>query len=486
MGGALAKANVHVNGLIERGAVLASGLIERGAVQANGLIERGAFNAAANFGREAFVGVQHGAIRIADKFVGVQNGAIRTVGIEAGAIRIKVGDNPIAVIGLILIAICLVFQQSDKSGNMRLLLQYLNVAIVSLVKICGLLAASIVAAYYISRNSRKREVRKIIAKTDLILIGNPGAGKSTILNGLLGDIQFKSGPCLDGSLTGEFLLKTDAHGNSFMDTPGLSDFKTRKDAAAEITKAIKKSSQEEGSLKLIFVLTLESGRVRATDTTTMKLVLDALPQNTQYGILVNQIYPKIVDKLYSDQDNLDKLYTCLNQGRQNKTVHIHLIEIDKNLENMDNAALTPSSDLIQFINLLPSSSLNAENIKGINATEMGDMIEKMTNQIENLNKDRQYLNECIKNDKIALKEQAKNREEKYTKEIENLRKQLKNSKSRKAKDVDVGPIYGNYEAVIKVNRWLKKNPEWQKDGWEWNGQWVSKNGTSYAGMVQYG
>jgi len=44
-------------------------------------------------------------------------------------------------------------------------------------------------------------------------------------------------------------------------------------------------------------------------------------------------------------------------------------------------------------------------------------------------------------------------------------------------DVDVGPIYSNAEAPTKIRRWQRNNP-----GWEWNGHWVSRNGTSYARM----
>ena len=59
-------------------------------------------------------------------------------------------------------------------------------------------------------------------KTHILLMGNPGKGKSTLLNGLIGKVTFKSGFAQFGGLTYE-LAKHEVDGVMYMDTPGLDD-----------------------------------------------------------------------------------------------------------------------------------------------------------------------------------------------------------------------------------------------------------------------
>ena len=57
---------------------------------------------------------------------------------------------------------------------------------------------------------------------NILVVGNPGAGKSTILNTLLQKAQFKSGASLGVGLTFRF-DKFQENGITYMDTPGLCD-----------------------------------------------------------------------------------------------------------------------------------------------------------------------------------------------------------------------------------------------------------------------
>jgi len=77
---------------------------------------------------------------------------------------------------------------------------------------------------------------------NVILIGNPGVGKSTILNALTGKVNFKSGVSFGHGLTTVCQRYVDEKNDIvYIDTPGLSDVEMRKKAAAEITKALKSS-----------------------------------------------------------------------------------------------------------------------------------------------------------------------------------------------------------------------------------------------------
>ena len=56
------------------------------------------------------------------------------------------------------------------------------------------------------------------------------------------------------------------------DTPGLSDLEMREKAGREIKAVLSKV----GLYRLVFVLTLEAGRVKPDDATTIRLILNAL------------------------------------------------------------------------------------------------------------------------------------------------------------------------------------------------------------------
>lgn len=81
-------------------------------------------------------------------------------------------------------------------------------------------------------------------------------------------------------------------GHIFHDTPGLSDVQLRKQAAEAITEALQKG----GPFKIFFVVTLEAGRVRPADVTTMQLILKSAPiQN--FGVIFNKLSISIMKKL---------------------------------------------------------------------------------------------------------------------------------------------------------------------------------------------
>ena len=87
--------------------------------------------------------------------------------------------------------------------------------------------------------------------TSIIVIGNPGAGKSTILNGLAGEVLFKSGVSIGEGLTYKLDERTNDKG-TFFDTPGLAD-DTHREAAGE---AISTALRRGGNLRVGFIFDL--------------------------------------------------------------------------------------------------------------------------------------------------------------------------------------------------------------------------------------
>ena len=70
------------------------------------------------------------------------------------------------------------------------------------------------------------------------------------------------------------------------DTPGLDGFAIRAKAAAEINKILRANN----SIQLCFVITLEAGRIKPADTTTIEVSLDALPLSTyKFGKIIKNL-----------------------------------------------------------------------------------------------------------------------------------------------------------------------------------------------------
>ncbi len=182
------------------------------------------------------------------------------------------------------------------------------------------------------------------------MIGNPGTGKSTLLNGLLGQVKFKSGVGFGNGLTFQLQIEKMASGAKLMDTPGLSDLKMREQAAAAVNEALKQS----GNYKIFFVNTVEAGRVRPADVLTMKIVLEAAPI-TNYGVIFNKVNPKWVgqlDRVSGEHTNRDVFLACLFESLPRSTDHIFFnLCLDCPVLSCTSGLLCHSSLLTMFHNM---------------------------------------------------------------------------------------------------------------------------------------
>lgn len=131
---------------------------------------------------------------------------------------------------------------------------------------------------------------------DIIFLGNPGTGKSTLLSCISG-LRFESGVSFGAGLTQKLIFQTSPHlpGIRFGDTPGLADVAMAKNAALQINEALNDAAESGRVVKLFFVVTTESGRLRGEDLFTIEQVMQSvkLPDGkvlgpNSYGIIVNK------------------------------------------------------------------------------------------------------------------------------------------------------------------------------------------------------
>jgi GTP-binding protein EngB required for normal cell division len=175
----------------------------------------------------------------------------------------------------------------------------------------------------------------------LVFIGNPGAGKSTIINSILKQAVVSAGMSVGGGLTKE--LKVIEHDKlKLIDSPGLDDIKIREQAQKEIEKALKLN----GNYRIFFVLTLESGRVRPADLATINLVMNSIQSSSKkYNIIVN----KIAKKTY---ENIDAKKALINESinlGDNNTQSIYYLARQAHADDEDNVLLNLDNNFMQWL-----------------------------------------------------------------------------------------------------------------------------------------
>jgi GTP-binding protein EngB required for normal cell division len=235
-----------------------------------------------------------------------------------------------------------------------------------------------------------------------LLVGNPGTGKSTILNGFIGKALFKSGLSFGGGKT-KVLQKESVGMNTFMDTPGLADIKLREQAAKEITGAL----MAGGAYKIFFVITLEAGLVRPADRTTLELVLASAPI-THYGIIINKLEKWEKDMLMSNEDGArDEVLTGLMNGLPVQSLYFHFETRKESLAGVTDAVPSLDEELIRFIQQVPAIEIKAEEVKAIKWNEFDALASKFETMIAQLAEDKEMLMKKMDEDRASYEKLIK-------------------------------------------------------------------------------
>ncbi|KNE68640.1 hypothetical protein AMAG_12804 [Allomyces macrogynus ATCC 38327] len=204
-----------------------------------------------------------------------------------------------------------------------------------------------------------------------VAIGNPGSGKSTLINSVARECVTKAGVNAGAGIQHNTLLRFPIDGVTWIDTPGLSDITHRTRAAALITEALQ---HEKGCYRLIFVVTTEAGRVRPEDLATMTIVLNAIhKKDVPYGVIVNKLSKRLHSRILNDADFYNKFACSLNSGPYSTKDIFLALEVDDARDAED--YILPDvamKSVLEFINGIPSITMQPNDVSAISATDFDE------------------------------------------------------------------------------------------------------------------
>ncbi|KAG7384874.1 hypothetical protein PHYBOEH_009258 [Phytophthora boehmeriae] len=211
-----------------------------------------------------------------------------------------------------------------------------------------------------------------------LFLGNPGTGKSTLINCLIGNQVFQAGVNWGDGLTRDF-QRFESNGVTYMDTPGLADGSIIELAARAITTALKQS----GSYKLFFMVRLQNGRVVSEDLSTVESVLDSIElPGVRYSILINNISRKVYETLSTRGREFDAIASLINSGKYS-TTNICLIPRIDELTEKNNQVVQLPLRVVDFIeNKAPTISILQTNVKNIAVDKFHQQTAKIRAELE--------------------------------------------------------------------------------------------------------
>jgi hypothetical protein len=173
------------------------------------------------------------------------------------------------------------------------------------------------------------------------------------------------------------------------DTPGLDDIAAKKQAAAEIEAALKRN----GRYRLVFVVTLESGRCRSADAATVKRVLESVSVDVPFAVIINKLAPEELADLEANADLVKRVTMgILNAAGNKSTRHFLFLKLDSSLHGKNDTL--PSDEMRKkidkFLSGVPFVTVKPENVQEINTEDFEELQERMAKEIDRLEKDQKF------------------------------------------------------------------------------------------------
>lgn len=185
------------------------------------------------------------------------------------------------------------------------------------------------------------------------------------------------------------LDKKEHNGITYLDTPGLSDIKIRKQAAEAITKALKQG----GTYQVFFVITLEAGRVRPEDMTTIKLTLESASDIKHFSLIINKLSTNAFDRLLAQ--NAEQLRIMVTEllvqiNCKDNPPTVLLLQQQFKLFDKENQFIN-WNELNEFVAKAPSITVRStcvEDLKG-DPYSFQETLDALRSELEELRKDNE-------------------------------------------------------------------------------------------------
>lgn len=180
-------------------------------------------------------------------------------------------------------------------------------------------------------------------KASVIMVGNPGSGKSAILNALGGD--FPSGfSDLQGMTTRVSYKDVKFNDRSFrlVDTPGISDPGDGGQGDERTNTRLKmlQEAMNDGLVcAIFFVISPRNGRIEPGTLALMQLVLESMKKGPKVGLIINQVMPGHMDQVQSE-DYIAAVRKVLEENKADlsfldKQAHLVLVDHDEGFSEQD-------------------------------------------------------------------------------------------------------------------------------------------------------
>jgi len=178
----------------------------------------------------------------------------------------------------------------------------------------------------------------------VIFLGNPGSGKSALLNAMANKYVAESGLCVGKGLTTKMqIVKID--GFTLIDTPGFADIASEDEVALEIEKSLRQVAY----YRLIFVLNLRYGRVMMEDCDTINRILDAINvPSKKFSIIFNRVLEEEREEIFEVPQHYQVFLHIFAQVGL-KPSAIKIIDFDPTLSRRKGQFLKLDSALRSFI-----------------------------------------------------------------------------------------------------------------------------------------
>jgi GTP-binding protein EngB required for normal cell division len=178
----------------------------------------------------------------------------------------------------------------------------------------------------------------------LVFIGNPGVGKSSLINALVGKDIAHSGLSLSGITTK--IQQIEHEGLILIDTPGLADIEFQEQASLEIEKSLKFS----GLYRIFFVINIKSGRIIDKDCDTIIRVMKAINNfKKEFHIIINRIDEIEKEKIFENNSAYLRFVSILEGRLHLKPKSIRAIDLDIDLKNKTHHFIALRNEDRQFI-----------------------------------------------------------------------------------------------------------------------------------------